>query len=110
MAHESTTAASLVRIARGRANLSQRELARRAHTAQSVVARIELGDVSPTVETLERLLAAAGFDLSAHLEPKPVLDRHALDDVPRILRLTPEERLDEVRNVSRLLAHATRIA
>jgi hypothetical protein len=29
-----------------------------------------------------------------------------LDDVPRILRLTPEERLLELRNVSRFLAAA----
>jgi hypothetical protein len=33
-----------------------------------------------------------------------------LDDVPRILRLTPEQRLVELRNASRLLAGARRRA
>lgn len=52
---------TLLRRAREAAGLSQRELARRAGTAQSVVARIELGESSPTVRTLNRLLEAAGF-------------------------------------------------
>lgn len=72
--------------------MSQRELARKAHTAQSVVARIELGETSPSWSTLGRLLKAAGFHLSAGLKRIDV-DMALLDDVPRILRLTPEERL-----------------
>ena len=92
--------------ARKRAGLSQRALARRAGTAQSVVARIELGDTSPTTETLQRLLDAAGFELSVSLRPKLVLGQQELDDVTRILRLTPEERLREVANISRFLAAA----
>jgi len=59
--------AAILRDARLRAGLTQRELARRARTAQSVVARIELGEASPTWHTLTRLLAAAGFDLDARL-------------------------------------------
>ncbi len=65
------TTAVLVRDARLRAGLTQRELARRAETAQSVVARIERGQTSPTWETLTRLLAAAGFDLDATLAVRP---------------------------------------
>ena len=99
----------LVRDARLRAGLTQRELARRAETAQSVVARIELGRTSPTWETLTRLLAAAGFDLDATLAVRPVLGSHMLEDVARILRLTPEERLAEIANVSRLAAVARRV-
>lgn len=53
-------AAGLLKAARAAAGLSQRDLARRAGTAQSVVARIELGETSPTVRTLNRLLEAAG--------------------------------------------------
>lgn len=51
-------AAALVKAARATAGLSQRELAQRAGTSQSVVARIELGETSPTVRTLNRLLEA----------------------------------------------------
>jgi transcriptional regulator with XRE-family HTH domain len=93
----------LLRAARLRAGLSQRALAARAGTTQSVVARIELGEVSPTWGTLVKLLAAAGFRLDAHLAELPVLDTHMLDDVPRILALTPEQRLAEVRNADRFL-------
>ena len=92
-----------------RAGLTQRELARRAETAQSVVARIERGHTSPTWKTLTRMLAAAGFDLDASLAVRPVFGSHMLDDVARILRLTPEERLAEIANASRLTAVATRV-
>ena len=96
--------AKLVLDARRRAGLSQRDLARRARTAQSVIARIEAGITSPTWDTLSRLLAAAGFELRASLELRPVSGSHMLDDVPRILRLTPEQRLIELRNASRFFA------
>ena len=95
--------ADLVREARRRAGLSQRDLARRARTTQSVVARIEAGTRSPTWDTLARLLAAAGFELRASLEVRPVKGSHMLDDVPRILRLTPEQRLIELRNASQFI-------
>ena len=98
----------LVAEARARAALTQRELARRARTAQSVVARIELGETSPGWTTLLRLLAGAGFELAVALEPRPTLDRQELDDVARILALTPEERLREVANLSRFLSVAKR--
>ena len=88
--------------------MSQRELARRARTAQSVVARIELGETSPSWLTLKRLLKAAGFDLSTALERLEV-DPAVLDDVPRILQLTPEERLREVAQVSRFITGARRV-
>ena len=99
----------LLRSARLRANLTQRDLARKARTAQSVVARIELNETSPTWDTLTRLLRAAGFTLRAHAEQKPVVDRSILDDVPRILAMTPEQRLQEVAQVSRFLAAARRV-
>jgi len=88
--------------------MSQRDLARKARTAQSVVARIELGDTSPSWATLGRLLKAAGFGLSASLK-RIAVDRTLLDDVPRILRLTPEERLREVAQVSRFISAVRRV-
>jgi transcriptional regulator with XRE-family HTH domain len=101
-------ASQLLADARTRAKLSQRELARKAKTAQSVVARIELGETSPSWATLSRLLAAAGFGLTAALKRRSV-DPQELDDVPRILRLTPEQRLLEVARVSAFTAGARRV-
>lgn len=100
---------NLLRNARADAGLSQRELARKARTAQSVVARVELGENSPSWNTLVRLLSAAGFTLRTTLERKPVVDRSVLDDVPRILRMTPEQRLEEVAEMSRFIATARRV-
>ncbi len=98
----------MVRKARSWAELSQRELARRAGTSQSVVARIERGHTKPSSETLARLLAAAGFEIRAELVPRTVSDTHMFDDITRILALTPEERLLEVRNMSRFEAAVRR--
>ena len=98
--------AALVREARERAGLSQRALALRAGTSQSVVARIELGITDPSSGTLATLLAAAGFELLCRLEPAPVVDSHMLDDVERILHLSPEQRIREVANVGRLEGQA----
>jgi len=88
-----TSAAEILLQARTRAGLSQRALARRAGTAQSVIARIEQGRTSPTWETLQRLLAALGLEVNAQLEPRVVVGSHMLAEVPGILRMTPERRL-----------------
>ena len=104
-----TLPGALVRKARARAGLSQRELAARAQTAQSVIARIELGHTSPTWETLSRLLRAAGFDVSARLSIASVVESHMLADVGRILALTPEDRLNELAAFSRFIASARRV-
>lgn len=64
-------ASALLRSARSRSGLTQRALAERAGTSQSVVARIELGRSSPTVATLHRLLEATGHVVEARLAPTP---------------------------------------
>jgi transcriptional regulator with XRE-family HTH domain len=99
---------TILQAARARAGLSQRRLAQRAGTTQSVVARIELGETSPTWQTLTRLLAAAGFELDAGITVRPVAGSHMLDDVARILSLTPEERLREVANTDRFASAVRR--
>jgi transcriptional regulator with XRE-family HTH domain len=104
-----TNAAAILLQARARAGLSQRALARRAGTAQSVIARIEKGQTSPTWETLERLLEAANLDIHAQLEPRVVVGSHMLGEVAGIMRMTPEQRLEEVRNVSDFLHRARRV-
>ncbi len=103
------SAARLLETARLDAGLSQRELARRAGTTQSVIARIEGGKAKPRWDTLETLLRAAGFDLYADLSPAAVADTHMLADVPRILSLTPEDRLREVAALSRFVVSAQRV-
>ena len=95
-----STAAEILRNARILAGLSQRELARRAGTSQSVIARIEKQQTSPTWETLGRLLDAAGVMLEARVEPQVTVGSHMLQEVPRIMRMTPEDRLAEVKNLS----------
>ncbi len=102
------SAGDLLATARERSGMTQRELARRARTAQSVVARIELSETSPSLRTLSRLLRAAGFELSSTLR-RIAVDPAMLDDVPRILALTPEERLREVGQVSRFISAARRV-
>ncbi len=101
--------AYLLLQARTRAGLAQRDLAMRAQTSQSVIARIERGQTVPSVETLDRLLAAAGFELKRTLLPRPVVHSHMLEDSTRILRLSPVERLREVGNVSRFVVGAKRV-
>jgi len=97
-------AATILRDARTKAGLSQRELARRAKTAQSVVARIEGGQTSPSWDTLNSLLAATGFGVETRLAEPVVEVGQGPDDAPRILRLSPEDRLHELRNADRFFA------
>lgn len=100
---------TLLREARLKSGLSQRALAERAGTAQSVVARIELGRSSPSFTTIAALLRAMGFGLIVSMQPIPVIGDHMLDDVARVLRLTPEQRLLELGNVARFFAAAERV-
>jgi len=55
--------------ARGKAGLTQAQLARRMHTTQAVIARLESGRVKPSTRTLERLAAATGMRLKIIFEP-----------------------------------------
>jgi transcriptional regulator with XRE-family HTH domain len=57
-----------LRDARRQAGLSQAELARRAETSQATVSAYESGRKSPSVATLDRLLAATGTRLA--VEPR----------------------------------------
>jgi transcriptional regulator with XRE-family HTH domain len=67
-------AAEVLREARSQASLSQSELADAAGTYQSVVGRIEAGKTSPSLDTLARMVNAAGFELKFSLEPADVKD------------------------------------
>jgi transcriptional regulator with XRE-family HTH domain len=56
-------AGRMLREARLRAGLTQRELAAKSGIPQETIARIERGRADPRVNTLDRLLAACEFGL-----------------------------------------------
>ncbi len=62
------TSGELIRDARRRHQLSQRRLALRSGASQAWISRIERGEVSPSVESLERLLLVMGESLSLGAE------------------------------------------
>jgi hypothetical protein len=65
---EDISTGKLLRQARLGARLSQTEVARRAHVAQSVISAYESGRREPSVSTLERLVRATGHRLVLDLE------------------------------------------
>jgi transcriptional regulator with XRE-family HTH domain len=60
-------AAATLRDARRRSGLSLRGLARRADTSHATLRAYETGAKVPRVDTLDRLVRAAGFELDAEL-------------------------------------------
>jgi predicted transcriptional regulator len=62
-------AGDVLRAARARAGISQRELARRGGTTQASISRIESGLEQPTLDRLARILAALGFRITIDLAP-----------------------------------------
>jgi len=96
----------LIREARRLGGLTQGDLARRLGTTQSAVSNWERGRDTPRVDTLARILEACGFEAD--------MTFRRLDDVDRAqirenLAMTPAERLQSVRNVSKLRAKARRV-
>lgn len=87
-------AARLLRLARRRAGLTQRELAERCSFEQSAVARIESGRVSPRTDTLDKLLRACGERLDA--VPVPAEREVDVTQIRERLGWTVQERLDEL--------------
>ena len=65
--HMCMDAAKTLRRARCRSGLSLRALAKRATTSHSALAAYEAGRKVPTVDTLDRIIRAAGFVLTTEL-------------------------------------------
>jgi len=63
--------AALVREARRRAGLSQAELAARAGSTQSSIARLERGRASPSFRRVGELIEACGLEMRVHLAEIP---------------------------------------
>ena len=93
----------LIREARQLAGLTQDELARRLGTTQSAVSNWERGHDTPRVDTLARILEACGFVADVTFRRQDDVDRAQLR---QNLAMTPAERLESVRNVSKLRADA----
>ena len=70
-----TVAGSLLRLARVRLELTQRQLAEKAGVPQSTIARIEGGRTDPGFQSVLRILATVGLEPRIHLES---LDTHDL--------------------------------
>ena len=84
------TGGDLIREARTRAGLTQRQLARRLGTSQPVVARWERGRRSPDYDVVRVAAKACGFELKPELVPLDLQLESLLDFM---LALSPAERL-----------------
>jgi transcriptional regulator with XRE-family HTH domain len=67
-------AAALIKTAREKSGLSKRELARRAGTSPAAIVKYESGQTSPSVDTLNRILNVAGWQIECGLRPTRVDD------------------------------------
>lgn len=94
---------SLLRYARDKARLSQRELGRRAGVSQTTISLIEDGKTSPRFSTLDRLLDICGFELEIVPRAGVGIDRTRMRE---LLRLAPAERariaIEEARNLEKV--------
>lgn len=68
-------AATIVAMARRRARLSKRELARRAGTSPAAIVEYEAGRRSPTVDSLDTILRACGYDVELALVDRAETER-----------------------------------
>ena len=91
-------AGQLLREARERHGLTQRQLAIRARTSQAAISRIERGLVSPTIETLEKLLAMVNEELV--LEARAIDWGHDLTLLQQNLGRTPAARIEHMTDVA----------
>ena len=96
-----------LRLARRRRGLTQRQLAASSGVPQSAIARIESGNVTPRIDSLDKLLRFCGETLEARPARGIGVDRSLIREM---LRLSPSDRLrsasTEADNLARLLRSA----
>jgi transcriptional regulator with XRE-family HTH domain len=98
-------AGEVIHEARSRAGLSLRELARRSATSPATLTRYERGLIHPGMQTVERIVAACGYEMRITLtEPDPGQDLAGA----AIRSLTPSQRLATLRAWSELRGAAGR--
>ncbi len=86
----------LIHEARRRAGLTQAQLAEKAKTSQSAIARWEAGKVAPSMDTTIRVLRSIGFDLDYMLVE---WDDSDMWQAKTILRLSEADRLRHLEQV-----------
>jgi len=94
------TSGLLIREARLLAGLSQGELGARVGKDRAQIARWERGAVEPSFETLRQLVRACGLVLDVSIRPTEV-DEAGEKAMRRKLRLSPQERLQELLKVAK---------
>ena len=82
-------AARVLRTARRRGGMTQRDLSKASGIPQPSIARIENGASVPRIDTLQRLLHAAGHDLELEARLGEGVDR---TPIRAMLAMTPDER------------------
>ena len=97
----STMGGDLIREARRRAGLTQAELAVRAGTSQSGIARWEAGRTAVSLDDVIRLVRLCGFDLEVMLLPRDASD---IAQATRLAGLTGQERMDRHARLARQLS------
>lgn len=91
---------ALIREARRRSGLSQSELAERAGTTQSGIARWESGRTSPSLDDIRRLVRLCGFDLEVAIVP---YDGSDLAQAERLRDLSPQARVERHQRLTKQL-------
>lgn len=90
--HQCVLTPQLIREARLRAGLTQAELGARIQRSQSEIARWERGQVTPSLETVRRVVRACGLELTVGIANA---DDSYAPHLDRTLALTPEQRVTE---------------
>lgn len=106
-ARKSPRCGLLVREARRRHKLDQAELARRLGTSQAAISRIERDLVSPSIETLNRIMEAMGETMVVSTTPlneaAPGAGNVAISELRADYeQLTPGERLEQAAELSKV--------
>jgi transcriptional regulator with XRE-family HTH domain len=91
--HDHMMSGDLIKEARLRAGLTQAELGERLGKAQSVIARWERDDVSPSLETVRDIVRACGLELTFFMSK---FDDSNVTIIDQHLRMTPAERFADL--------------
>ena len=95
-----TVAGDLIHEGRRRAGLTQTQLAERAGTTQSGIARWESGRTAASLDDVLRLLRLCDLDLELAVVPRDVSD---LAQAERLRELSGQERLERNARIVRQL-------
>ena len=87
----------LVREARRRAGLTQQELAERAGTTQSAIARLESGGTTPSFDLVLRLVRHCGLDIDVQIVP---YDDSDWTQAERLRSLTAAQRWSRAETIA----------